>query len=208
MRLKLRKCPYCGEPDMVRTHRKSLLEHVFSGFALYPYTCRSCDGRSFLPHWSQVRIIACAAVLVLGLLGAVITSHHRLERMRHPGAVEPTASNTKAGTLSAEAAAPGSRPLPMEEDPGPVLTVDLSSVMTNEDIVRFSRAGMSSRLVIQLIDHRPHRFRLDVRSLLDLKAAGTPEEVIAAMLDASVGTPASPGSAISAERVYRTRATQ
>ena len=85
-------------------------------------------------------------------------------------------------------------------------------VLTNDSIVRMSKAGLDAGLILQTIRTQPGQYATAPEDLIGLKEAGVPQDVIAAMLARSSGltehvpdavtlTPLSPG--IDEEGVYR-----
>jgi hypothetical protein len=52
-----------------------------------------------------------------------------------------------------------------------------------------AKGGMSSALVSSLIGRMEHKFTVDTDSLVELKRAGVPKDVILTMVDASRASP-------------------
>ncbi len=60
-----------------------------------------------------------------------------------------------------------------------VLPAQLS--LTNDDVIKLTKAGMSEEFVVGLIKQQPSQFATDVNRLVDLKAAGVSERVVGEM---------------------------
>jgi hypothetical protein len=60
--------------------------------------------------------------------------------------------------------------------------VDSLRVMTKQDVITLSKAGVSDSLIIAMMDATHTWFHLNARDVLDLKNAGVGEKVIGAML--------------------------
>lgn len=54
--------------------------------------------------------------------------------------------------------------------------------VTNDDMVKLSKAGLSESFVLSLIEERPNKFLTNTSSLIGLKQQGVPERIVAAML--------------------------
>lgn len=54
--------------------------------------------------------------------------------------------------------------------------------LTNDDVVKLSRAGLSESFVLGLISERPNKFSTDTSRLIDLKSQGVPERIVEAMM--------------------------
>ena len=68
-------------------------------------------------------------------------------------------------------------------------------VLTNQDVVKMTSAGLGEELVIAKIKEAPHvDFRLEVDDLVALKQAGLSERVIHAMLDRNRPAPQEPAA--------------
>lgn len=62
-----------------------------------------------------------------------------------------------------------------------------SAVLNNDAILRMSRAGLDSALILQTVRTQPGRYATGPDDLISLKEAGVPEAVIAAMMARSSG---------------------
>ncbi|HVR37485.1 MAG TPA: hypothetical protein VMU84_00195, partial [Thermoanaerobaculia bacterium] len=68
-----------------------------------------------------------------------------------------------------------------------------SSAITNEDVTRMVKAGLSEVVVVAFINQSAQRrFKLDSSTLVDLKAAKVPDAVVAAMLAPPPAAPSAP----------------
>jgi len=54
--------------------------------------------------------------------------------------------------------------------------------VTNEDVVKLAKAGLSESFVLSLIEERPNTFQTDTWRLITLKQQGVPERIVEAML--------------------------
>ncbi len=43
-------CPYCQSDELLRSHRRNLIESAMS-FLLLPWRCYDCNRRFFRPSW-------------------------------------------------------------------------------------------------------------------------------------------------------------
>ena len=68
-------------------------------------------------------------------------------------------------------------------------------VMTNDEVISLSKAGLSPGIIISKIRSGKSNFDLSTDSLIKLKQSGVPDDIVAAMLEAKSGKPSS--SAIS-----------
>lgn len=113
--------------------------------------------------------------------------------------------------LSAPHAARSAGPAPPQEPnqsiAGPLAPV-APKALTNESIVKMSRAGLGDDLIVQTIDAQPSRFQTDADSVLALKSDGVSERVIGRMVRkaASPGAGAAPAPVslpeVSEEGIY------
>jgi formylglycine-generating enzyme required for sulfatase activity len=89
-----------------------------------------------------------------------------------------------------------------------LLTLSSSSMaeapLTNSDVVRLVKAGLSADVVIQKIKGSQTQFSLDTDSLVALKAAGVPEPVISAMMEQRTAETKAPAMTSLAERTSTT----
>ena len=79
-------------------------------------------------------------------------------------------------------------PIPMASatpQAAPAQRLFSTSALTNADVVKLKAAGLSDQLIIDKIKASPANYRLDVDDLVELKKAGIPDTVTAAMLQAS-----------------------
>jgi hypothetical protein len=76
-------------------------------------------------------------------------------------------------------------------------------ILTNEDIAQMARVHMPAAVMQRLIDSHPNRFRIDSKSLIELKKDEVPDQIILAMVTMAQETspkPASPSLAMAAAR--------
>jgi hypothetical protein len=67
---------------------------------------------------------------------------------------------------------------------GPLPTPKVAAVkMTNDAVIKLSKAGLSDDLIVQTIDAQPTDFSTDADSLVALKAAGVSDRVIQTMMN-------------------------
>lgn len=67
---------------------------------------------------------------------------------------------------------------------GPLPTPKVASAkMTNDSVIKLSKAGLSDDLIVQTIQAQPAEFTTDADSLVALKAAGVSDRVIQAMVN-------------------------
>ena len=64
---------------------------------------------------------------------------------------------------------------------GPVIY--MANVLHNEDIMQMSQAKLGADVMIRLIRNSAHSFRVEPRSLIELKKEGTPDDVIREMIE-------------------------
>jgi hypothetical protein len=62
--------------------------------------------------------------------------------------------------------------------------------VTNEDVVKLAKAGLSESFVLSLVEERPSKFVTDTSSLIDLKRQGVSERIVGAMLKKTPATEA------------------
>ena len=60
-------------------------------------------------------------------------------------------------------------------------------VLTNENVLELVRCGMSKAILIRIVRKMGHNFRVDSRSLVDLKNAGVHDDLILAIVDLTTG---------------------
>jgi hypothetical protein len=65
-------------------------------------------------------------------------------------------------------------------------------VLTNEDILKLVKAGMSEEVILGTVGSKPGKYSLNVDDMIALKQAGVSDKVIAAMV-AHIGNPAPAG---------------
>ena len=113
----------------------------------------------------MVRVLTVAAVIAL-LGGGVIRL--KSEQNTQQGAAAKTEDNS------------GYLPPVIGKLPAPI-------ILTNENVLELVRSGMGKAVLIRIIRRMGHNFRVDSRSLVDLKNAGVPEDLILAIVDLTTG---------------------
>lgn len=82
--------------------------------------------------------------------------------------------------LAATPACPAQQTL--SEGPLPAATAAAPAVLNNDAIIRMSKAGLETGLILQTIRSQPGQYSTSADDLITLKEAGVPQPVIAAML--------------------------
>jgi hypothetical protein len=154
---------------MLRCHRTSLLDFLFSCFGLYPYACESCARRSYRPRLEQILLIGAATILCVA--AGLVCSGARPGL----GMVNPELSSRMVQT-------------PFMRDARSELPIRID-VLGNADVMRLVQAHLSGALIIKLIASAPHDFQIDTNSLIALKESGTPDDVIESIILASKSAP-------------------
>jgi hypothetical protein len=67
--------------------------------------------------------------------------------------------------------------------PGGTITIRLENILSNQDIVDLNKANLRADVITRLIRTSPHNFRIDPKALIALKELGTPDDVIATMIE-------------------------
>ncbi len=163
------KCELCKKL-VGRTARTSFLDYVKSIIGIYPWRCTHCGKKLYRVHPEQFALVA--SLCVVGLCVAAVgvawyKARHQDPRPRAVGVTGP-----EQGT-----SAPSGGGVPQ----GPVIY--MSSILHNEDISEMAAAKMGGDVGVRLIRNSAHSFRVDPRSLIQLKKAGTPDEVIREMIE-------------------------
>ena len=65
---------------------------------------------------------------------------------------------------------------------GFVAVATAQTALTNDDVVKLARSGLSEEFILNLIQQQPARFSTDVSQLVELKTAGVSEPVIGAIV--------------------------
>ena len=83
--------------------------------------------------------------------------------------------------------------------PSPITAQE--EVMTNDEVISLSKAGLSPGIIISKIRSSKSNFDLSTDSLIKLKQSGVPDDIVAAMLEAKSGRVANgaPGNASSGD---------
>src|SRR5688500_18794812 len=64
-----------------------------------------------------------------------------------------------------------------------------SEIMTNEEVITLTKAGLSPSLIVGKIRTSQTNFDVSTDSMIKLKQAGVTDDIIAAMLEAKSGKP-------------------
>lgn len=177
----MRPCPNCPNGRLKRIARTSFGDFLFSIAGFLPYRCNVCKRQALGADWGRVAFLCACAVVVTGL-GAI---NVRLRR--------------RQAVFSRSA---GAAMLPSGRAYGPALTSIPQSasdnVLTNEDVAAMGQVQMPSTVVNKLIRSQRHRFLIDAKSLVALKKAGVPEEVILTMIEVTQadGSPDAPADGL------------
>ena len=169
------QCEKCGG-EVRRSQRRSGTAYALSCISVYPFRCQRCLKRTFRVHWGRLAVLA---GLITGLSLAVT------------GIVVVCGDTERQEPRPTEASRPAVHSIPPVE------------AMSNEDVVDLSKVRMNTEIIMKLIRSRPHRFRVDPRSLISLKEAGTADDVIMAIVEvtrSSLGSAAAPQEAAQAEQ--------
>jgi hypothetical protein len=164
-----------------REHRETFFDFMLSCFAFYPFVCTSCHSRTIRTNGRQflgaicMAAMACSFVIIAGLY---LKSAFAVQRY---GKQFLAASDGKPASVEPSARAVSRTPA--------VQVRRMPGILTNQDVMSMAKGGMSSTLVSSLIGRMEHKFTVDTDSLVELKRAGVPEDVILTMVDASRASP-------------------
>ncbi len=174
------KCELCKKL-VGRTARTSFLDYVKSIIGIYPWRCTHCGKKLYRVHPEQFALVASLCVVGLCVAAVGVAWYKARHQDPRPRAVAqgppirvhiPGVTGPKQGT-----SAPSGRGVPR----GPVIY--MSSILHNEDISEMAAAKMGGDVGVRLIRNSAHSFRVDPRSLIQLKKVGTPDEVIREMIE-------------------------
>ena len=149
-------CDQCGG-EVHRSRRRSFISYALSCFSVYPYRCNQCKAKLLRIRWEQTAVLA--TILLAGV-----------------GAVVATNAKVTAQTWARDHSGRQQELLAARD------TSDLS-VLNNHEVVALAQAELSPDVITRLVRTTPHTFKVDAQSLIELKKAGTPDEVIAAMVE-------------------------
>jgi hypothetical protein len=164
----MKNCQHCNRGEVTRVPRTTLEDFAYSMVGLYPYICKNCNFKCFRSRAKQVAVSVCYGLFVLGILGFSVSYTRSKRSVRRP----PTAAAVKASLVKAGAHAVTVR-------------ADLN-ILTNQDVMELSKAGMSERSITRLVRTMPRRFDIDTESLVRLKRAGVSEDVILAVVECAL----------------------
>ena len=60
-------------------------------------------------------------------------------------------------------------------------------ILTNENVLELARSGISKGILIRIVRKMGHNFRVDSRSLVDLKNSGVHDDLILTIVDLTTG---------------------
>ena len=149
-------CDQCGG-EVHRSRRRSFISYALSCFSVYPYRCNQCKARLLRIRWEQTAVLA---TLLLAGIGAVVATNAKVT----------------AQTWAREHSGKQQELLAARD------TSDFS-VLGNQEVVALAQAELSPEVITRLVRTTPHTFTVDAQSLIALKKAGTPDDVIAAMVE-------------------------
>ena len=175
-------CQNCFGGILSRVHRETFLEFVLSCFGSFPFICNNCRLRA---NRLKVRLfvgavfacgitLSCLAVAVFHLHGKYVAqAKERKEAEIARRRTHSEDSNFPKVVAQRNVDSAG------ESQPS----------LTNQDVVTMARAGMSSTLIINLINRMDNKFVLDSPNLVELEKAHVPQNVILAMVGVAKGAP-------------------
>ena len=176
-------CPSCSVGELIRCRRESLGDFILSCLGIYPYTCKACQRPVYRPRWEQFLLITCVlviGVLATGLVGGTLYYRMRNARVVAAQRAEPPMPQIEIQIPLSATQARGSDPL---------LTLRVDQILGNDDIVRLTQAHMGNKTIIKLIERCAHSFDIDPKSLVAMKKAGTPDEIIDAVIESTTNSP-------------------
>jgi hypothetical protein len=146
-------------------------EFLLSGVGVYPFSCNVCGQRTFGSQTKQVLavLLVIAVISGIGAGGWFIT----MRGLVRSGARIPRVLAASVGEVA--------KPLPQQAK-----RFSNRRILTNKDILELNAANVSSPMLIDLLHKVDHDFQVDTPSLVELKKAGVPENVILAMVELTV----------------------
>lgn len=108
-----------------------------------------------------------------------LAAFDQAQKLNRKGFVAEIAADCQKDKALIDAA----KPLPAAVPSAPAVPVQLGIVLTNELIVKLVRDNMAEQEIVKMIESQPARFALGPDDLRKLKEAGTPDAVVAAMLN-------------------------
>jgi hypothetical protein len=167
-------CRKCDGGSLSRIHRETLLDFILSGFGRYPFTCGNCHRRSSRTDPARLAGGICVSILACGFLMVAIIDLHSLYVQRE--------QDWKATQLAIPQPAVATS-VPYKHGPVPGAAPSHTGALTNDDIVDMVKGGMSDSFIRNLIHEVENKFVIDSQSLVDLKNAHVPENVILTMVE-------------------------
>lgn len=166
-------CENCGS-EMRRSQRASLGSYWMGCLCVFPYRCTHCKRRVNRVHWEQ----ACMFYSVIFAMVLILATGAFWYRARHKQAPRPAAV-----ALNLDARMPDGSVAQGGSAAGPRITIRLDNILSNQDIVDLNKANLRADVITRLIRTSPHNFKIDPKALISLKESGTPDDVIAAMIE-------------------------
>jgi hypothetical protein len=144
---------------------------------IYPRICKKCGHRSHSPKWEHLVL-----VVLFSVTGAFVVGNSFLYyRAHHKAKEQPPSEPNKIVLQMPEAEG---------DDSNAALHLRVGEVIGNDDVIRLVQAHLSSPLIIRLISRSAYSFQIDTQSLIALKKAGTPDDVMGAIIDLTLSSPA------------------
>ncbi len=150
------QCSGCGG-NIRRSRLRTFVSYALSCLSIYPYRCEKCLKRHHRIKWEQAVVMATVALTLTCAIGAV----GMRDRFRFMGAQR---------TLDAQ-------------DTGGTRSQPIANVLSNQDVIALSQVSLRTDVITRLIRTSPHNFTVDPVSLISLKEAGAPDDVIAAIVE-------------------------
>jgi hypothetical protein len=169
-------CHRCATGRLARVHRETFADFVVSLFGFYPYACDYCNQRSLRVKYAQFTGAAAICVLVCCLMGAGgFYLHSAYVARAKERAAAAVFTSQQFNAAESNLFQPVSNP-PAQAD-----------ILTNQDVIKMVKTGMSSTLINNLIGRMENKFVIDSRALVELKSAHVPENVILNMVGVAKG---------------------
>ena len=155
----MKSCPDCATGHLYRIRRSSPADFLLSYAGLLPYRCARCGRRTLVADRFWLAFLCAGMLATAGATAFVV-------RIREVFARRPAPASSISVTAPEPAAALG-----------------------NEEIAAMARADISPEVMRKLIAGQQHRFQIDSQSLIALKNDGVADEVILAIVEATLDRP-------------------
>jgi hypothetical protein len=133
------------------------------------YVTRNVSGRATLHEDGPQRVLSGSGIPTPGASSTAVPYSFRV-RFADP---QPTVVSSVVA-----AATPSPPPAPLSPAPIPID----AEILTNEFILSMVRAGLDESVILAKITATPARFDTRTEALIELKRAGVPDRVLAAMV--------------------------